>query len=70
MMLGVALFGLADGPAQQVVITGAVPTASAASMFALKNNTYTADATATILLSTVLGIATEGMLIAFLSNHP
>ncbi len=41
-----------------------------ASMFALKNNTYTADATATILLSTLLGIATEGMLIAFLSNHP
>jgi malonate transporter len=25
MMLGVALFGLVDGPAQQVVITGAVP---------------------------------------------
>jgi predicted permease len=69
MVLGVALFGLVGGPAQQVVITGAVPTASAASMFALKNNTYTADATATILLSTLLGIATEGMLIALLSNH-
>ena len=68
MMLGVVLFGLVGGPAQQVVITGAVPTATAASMFALRNNTYTADATATILLSTLLGIATEGMLIAFFST--
>ncbi|GGF18170.1 hypothetical protein GCM10011611_25060 [Aliidongia dinghuensis] len=68
MALGVALFGLSGGPARQVIITGAVPTATAASMFALKNNTYTADATATILLSTLLGIAIEAALIALLGT--
>jgi malonate transporter and related proteins len=68
MALGVVLFGLSTGPAHQVIITGAVPTTTAASMFALKNNTYTADATSTILLSTFLGIAIEAVLIAFLST--
>jgi hypothetical protein len=36
-------------------------------MFALKNRTYTSDATATILLSTLIGLVTEGILIAVLS---
>ena len=67
MFLGVLMFGLTGTPAHQVIITGAVPTATAASMFALKNNTYTADATSTILISTVLGILTEALLIALLS---
>jgi malonate transporter len=67
MLLGVVLFGLTGGPAHQVIITGAVPTATAASMFALRYKTYTADATATILLSTIVGIAIEAVLIAFLS---
>ena len=67
MFLGVLMFGLTGTPAHQVIITGAVPTATAASMFALKNNTYTADATSTILISTVLGIVTEALLIALLS---
>jgi len=67
MFLGVLMFGLTGTPAHQVVITGAVPTATAASMFALKYNTYTADATSTILISTVLGIVTEALLIALLS---
>jgi malonate transporter len=47
------------------VITGAVPTATAAAMFALKNKAYTADATATILTSTILGVIAEGLLIAY-----
>jgi malonate transporter len=67
MGLGVLMFGLTGNPAHQVIITGAVPTATAASMFALKYKTYTADATATILLSTLLGIATEALLIGLLS---
>jgi malonate transporter and related proteins len=67
MLLGVALFGVATVPGHQALITGAVPTATAAAMFALRNNTYTADATATILLSTILGIFTESALIAYLS---
>lgn len=68
MLLGVVMFGLTGAPAHQVIITGAVPTATAASMFALRNNTYTADATATILLSTILGIGTEAVLIALSSG--
>jgi len=67
MLLGVLMFGLSGSVAHQAVITGAVPTATAAAMFALKNKTYTPDATATILLSTILGIVTEGLLVAFFS---
>jgi malonate transporter len=65
MVLGTILFGVVGAPAHQAVITGAVPTATAAAMFALKSKTYTADATATILISTILGIVTEGLLIAY-----
>ncbi|MGF6720772.1 malonate transporter [Paraburkholderia sp. GAS41] len=65
MVLGAVLFGVVGAPAHQAVITGAVPTATAAAMFALKSKTYTADATATILISTILGIFTEGLLVAY-----
>lgn len=65
MVLGAVLFGVAGAPAHQAIITGAVPTATAAAMFALKTKTYTANATATILISTILGIFTEGLLIAY-----
>ena len=68
MVLGAVVFGLTDSEAHQAIVTGAVPTATAASMFALRNKTYTADATSTILLSTVLGIFTEAVLIAVFSN--
>ena len=68
MLLGVLLFKLTGDPAHQAIITGAVPTATAAAMFALKNKTYTADATSTILLSTILGIGTEAILIGFFSR--
>lgn len=65
MAVGAVLFGVTGSSAHQAVITGAVPTATAAAMFALKNKTYTADATATILISTILGVITEGLLIAY-----
>jgi malonate transporter and related proteins len=65
MAVGAVLFGVVGAPAHQTVITGAVPTATAAAMFALKTNTYTANATATILISTILGVITEGLLIAY-----
>jgi predicted permease len=67
MLAGAGLFGLTRDAAHQALITGAVPTATAAAMFALKNDSYTADATATILISTVVGIFTEGVLIAMLA---
>ena len=44
MALGAVLFEVTGAPMQQVIITGATPTAVAAAMFALKNNTYTACA--------------------------
>jgi malonate transporter and related proteins len=65
MVLGTVLFGVAGAPAHQAIITGAVPTATAAAMFALKTKTYTANATATILISTILGVFTEALLIAY-----
>jgi malonate transporter and related proteins len=65
MVLGAVLFGVTGAPAHQAIITGAVPTATAAAMFALKNKTYMANATATILISTILGVVTEALLIAF-----
>jgi malonate transporter and related proteins len=68
MVLGVFLFGLTGQLAKQVVITGAVPTATAASMFALRNRTYTAEATSTIFISTLLGLFTEAVLIALLRS--
>ncbi len=64
MLLGALLFGVAGAPAHQAIMTGAVPTATAAAMFALRSRTYMADATATILLGTVLGLFTEAVLIA------
>jgi malonate transporter len=66
MVLGIVHLRLSGELASQVVITGAVPTATAASMFALRNKTYTAEATSTILISTVLGLFTEALLIAVL----
>ncbi|BAN26421.1 AEC family transporter [Caballeronia insecticola] len=64
MFLGAAMFGLSGSMAHQTIVTGAVPTATAAAMFALRTQTYTANATATILISTLLGIVTEALLIA------
>lgn len=68
MVLGAVLFGVTGAAREQVIITGATPTAVAAAIFALKNNTYTANATATILISTILGIGTAGILIGFFSS--
>jgi malonate transporter len=68
MLLGAVIFRLHGAVAHQAIITGAVPTATAAAMFALKNKTYTADATSTILLSTALGIGTEAILIGLFSG--
>jgi predicted permease len=68
MLLAGLVLGLAKTPYHEAIITGAVPTATAAAMFALKNKTYTADATSTILISTVLGIVTEAILIGLFSS--
>jgi len=64
MCVGALALGMAVIPTQEAIITGAVPTATAAAMFALRNKAYTADATSTILASTILGIFTTAGLIA------
>ena len=72
MALAVAMLGLSfsSATAKQAIITGAVPTATAAAMFALKAKTYTAEATSTILIGTILGIGTAAILMAVLTAAP
>ena len=66
MGIGVIMLSLTPTAAREAIITGAVPTATAAAMFALKTRTYTKDATATILVSTIVGVFTTAGLIAAL----
>jgi predicted permease len=68
MFLGILALGLQGSLAHQLLITGAIPTATAVSMFALRTKTYTQEATSTILISTLLGIVTEGLLILLLTH--
>lgn len=66
MAVGTLIFGLHGPTAHQAILTGAVPTATAAAMFSLRYRAYAADATATILVSTLLGIGTAALLMALL----
>ena len=68
MALGAVALNLDTDSARQAVITGALPTATAAAMFAVNNKTYTAEATSTILISTILGIGMAALM-AFLSQQ-
>jgi len=61
-------FGLHGLPYQEAVITGAVPTATAVSMFAIRENTYEGTATATVLAGTLIGIATVAIAIVFVGR--
>jgi predicted permease len=70
MLAAAAVLGMTLTATREAVITGATPTATAAAMFALRNKTYTADATSTILLSTILGIFTAAGLIALFAAYP
>ena len=63
---GALIFALPQYISQQAILTAAAPSATAASMFALKSEVYTADATSTVFISTVLAIVTEAILIAVL----
>ncbi|WP_028535069.1 AEC family transporter [Paludibacterium yongneupense] len=66
MLLGVYVFKVQHDLAVQALITGSVPTAVAASMFAIRNRTYAIDASASVLIGTVLGIGTVGAMVAML----
>ena len=64
MVLAALLFRLPPAIAEQALLTGAAPAATAASIFALKSNTYAADAASTVFISTVLSIFIVAILVA------
>jgi malonate transporter and related proteins len=49
---------------RQLILLGALPTATITTMFALRYKVYTSESNATVLLSTVLSIGTLGAAIA------
>jgi len=67
MLLGIYLFNVDHDLARQALILGAVPTAVAASMFAIRNQTYALAASSSVLIGTVLGIGTVALMVAFVS---
>ncbi|QBJ79747.1 transporter [Aquitalea sp. USM4] len=66
MLLGIFLFGVDAEFAKQALIVGAVPTAIAASMFAVRNQTYALHASHSVLVGTVIGVLGEAALIYFM----
>lgn len=68
MIAGAFIFALPHQINVQALIAGAAPTATAASMFALKNQAYTAAATSTVLVSTVTSVVTVAMLIGLFGH--
>ena len=66
IMLGVALLlGVTGIYRREMILLGALPTASMTAMFAVQYDVYVAESDATILLSTVLSLVTLGACIAF-----
>ena len=64
MFVGVLIFKVDADFARQALIVGAVPTAIAASMFAVRNQVYALHASHSVLLGTVLAVFGEAVLIA------
>jgi predicted permease len=64
MWLLALLLGVSGLHRREMILLGALPTASMTAMFAVQYKVYTDESDATILLSTVLSIATLGFLIA------
>lgn len=63
MLVGVLLFRLDGDFARQALIVGAVPSAIAASMFAVRYQTYASQASRSVLVSTVVGVFVQALLI-------
>ncbi len=58
-MLGLTiLFGVHGAPARELFLTGAIPTATAASMLALRYRAYADEAAASTLVGTIASVAT------------
>ena len=64
MWLLVVLFNIAGEYRRELILLGALPTATITSMFALRYKVYSSESNATVLLSTVLSIMTLGAAIA------
>jgi malonate transporter len=64
MLLLAILLGVTGVYRREMILLGALPTASMTAMFAVEYDTYTAESDATILLSTILSLATLGICIA------
>jgi hypothetical protein len=58
------VFGVTGVYRREMILLGALPTASMTAMFAVEYKVYTDESDATILLSTVVSIATLGVVIA------
>jgi malonate transporter len=64
MLLLAVLLGVTGLYRREMILLGALPTASMTAMFAVQYNVYVAESDATILLSTILSIVTLGICIA------
>ncbi len=68
-MWGLAtLLGVTGVHCREMILLGALPTASMTAMFAVQYDVYKEESDATILLSTVLSIATLGVVIALTNS--
>jgi malonate transporter len=61
MFLLVLAFGIKGNSGKELILTGAIPSATAVSMFAVKYGLYTERTSATTLISTVLSVVTIGL---------
>ena len=68
MWLLAVLLGVTGVYRREMVLLGALPTASMTAMFAVQYNVYVAESDATILLSTLISVATLGICIAVTSQ--
>lgn len=67
MWAGIGLFGVEAGFARQALIVGAVPTAIAASMLAVRHGRYAAEASDSVVIGTVLALFGQAALIALIT---
>ena len=64
MWMLAVLLGVTGVYRREMILLGALPTASMTAMFAVQYNVYVAESDATILLSTLISVATLGVCIA------
>jgi malonate transporter and related proteins len=68
MFLLVLAFGIEGNFGRELILTGAIPSATVVSMFAVKYRLYTERTSATTPISTVLSVVTIGLTIALVTG--